>query len=161
MLAVLFYKMRIKSFFLEHNRKIINISWGRKLFPSQLNNYLSRETRWQDATRKDSNIRNHAKLTSSSPMMAGRVKSAWRIFMGPTGTTVRQQLSWLGSRDVEQHWEQKDVGGNGAHMSLWDSTKEGRCFGKRPGDLVISLCVCCGAERKKHSGNKQVLFWVW
>lgn len=103
MLAVLFYKMRIKSFFLERNRKIINISWGRKLFPPQLNNYLSRETRWQEAKRKDSNIRNHATLTSSSPVMAGRVKSAWRIFMGPTGTTVRQQLSWLGSRDVEQH----------------------------------------------------------
>lgn len=72
---MLFYKMRIKSFFFEHNRKVIN-SWGRKL--PQLNNHLSRETRWWKVKRNDNNIRNHAKVVSSSLVMARKVRSAWR-----------------------------------------------------------------------------------
>lgn len=69
--------MRIRSFSLEHNRKIIN-SWGRELLSPQLNYYLSRETRWQKVKKNVRDNRNHAKMTSSSLVMARRVRAVWR-----------------------------------------------------------------------------------
>ena len=131
-----------------------------KLCLSRLNSYLSRERRWREDKRKDSNIRNHAEMTSSSPVMAGKVISAGRRDgYGPNGASSHVR-NYYRKPSAAMEWGciAALIAGGCRWQRSWHKSpglhKRGEVLGEEP---VISLCVCCGAGRKKCTECKQVL----